>query len=87
MYLSGKIHLNMNEPDKAIEQFLELEKINCQDNKFHDQSQINNLLSRCYLEKKDYNNALHFSKKAILYINEEDSVQLALYYKETGNIQ
>ena len=84
LYLSGQINLNRNEPDRAIECFSELEKMAFQEKQRPYQAHLNYLLSRCYIEKKDDNAAIQYSKNAIACADEQDSARLAYYCKETG---
>ena len=84
LLLSGRICLNTNEPDKAIERFSELERMSYHDKPF--QAELNYSLSRCYIEKKDYDTALQFSRKAIACTDEHNRGQLAFYYKGTGAV-
>ena len=86
LYLSGQILLNINKPDKAIERFSELRSLSLEEKHFHGQANLNYLLSRCYLNKNDYDTALRYSRNAISCTDEQDSLQLAFYYKETGAI-
>ncbi|GHT67435.1 hypothetical protein AGMMS50239_30600 [Bacteroidia bacterium] len=86
LFLSGRISLNLGKPDEAIHRFSELNKIASQNEQYRDQAYCNYLISQCYRNKNDYENALNFSKKSLYYSNERDTINAPYYYKQTGAI-
>ncbi|GHT13486.1 hypothetical protein FACS189415_6930 [Bacteroidia bacterium] len=86
LFLSGRISLNVGKLDKAISLFMELNDIASRNEQYWNLAYYNYLISQCYLNKNEYENALSFSKKSVYHTNEQDTINAPYYYKQTGAI-
>jgi tetratricopeptide (TPR) repeat protein len=86
LFFSGQIGLNTNNQDAAISRFSELNEMASFDGRSESQAYYHFLISQCYFNKKNYEQALLFSKKSLNFANEQDTIDTPNYYRHAATI-